>query len=186
MAGHTPRSEIRAKTDSDPARRARVETIKREMRTAEVVVQLAVLRKRRKITQKDIAAQLGISQARVSKIENGDDLQLTTLERYIEALGRRLKVEAVFSDATLDLSGTRSAQDAPASVETKLPPVTVVLGDKGVMHVPVQTSHSRGDRNFAPPTRKLTAANGHEKTVLRSPDLGAPTTNVVRTHVGVK
>jgi transcriptional regulator with XRE-family HTH domain len=162
MAGHTPWSEIRDRVPADPARLARRETFRREARTIVAILKLADLRKRRKLTQKGIAAQLGISQGRVSKIENGDDLQLTTLERYVEALGGRLKVEAVFPDATIDLSGAPSedreemkvTQETPTSErvrelmaqtrarEATTDTVAIVLGDGRVVQVPLEQIRS--------------------------------------------
>ena len=53
------------------------------------------------------AGQAGIqvSQANISRIERQDDLKLSTLERYIEALGGRLEVRAIFGDEHVVLLG---------------------------------------------------------------------------------
>lgn len=40
-----------------------------------------------------------MSRSRVSRIENdGEDLRISTMERYVEALGGHLKVTVVFDD----------------------------------------------------------------------------------------
>ena len=56
--------------------------------------------------QADVAALLGISQARVSKLESGDlsRTELRTLQSYVAALGGTLLVLAEFDDTTIELS----------------------------------------------------------------------------------
>lgn len=53
------------------------------------------LRELRGLTQVQLAERLGIQQSSVSRLEKGD-IQLTTLQRYIAALGGELRVQAVF------------------------------------------------------------------------------------------
>lgn len=55
---------------------------------------LAELRKTYHLTQKDVAAELGIDQSRVSRIERGDltHTELGTLAAFVEALGGKLEV----------------------------------------------------------------------------------------------
>lgn len=49
-------------------------------------------------SQTDVAAELGISQSAVSQLERNNDLLLSTLKTYIEGLGARLQLLAVFDD----------------------------------------------------------------------------------------
>jgi transcriptional regulator with XRE-family HTH domain len=86
-------SEIRGEVT--PERRARLDTIKAAMIDAE---RLAAVRARRGMTQVELAAALGRSQGQVSQIERRDDLYLSTLRAYVEALGGTLEVAAVFDD----------------------------------------------------------------------------------------
>lgn len=44
-----------------------------------------------------------VTQANLSRIEHQDDLYLSTLRGYVEALGGRLELRAVFPDQTVDL-----------------------------------------------------------------------------------
>lgn len=44
-----------------------------------------------------------VSQASISKLETRNDMLLSTLRRYVEALGGRLHVTARFPDAVLDV-----------------------------------------------------------------------------------
>ena len=61
---------------------------------------LAEIRKRRRITQQDLAGTLGVSQSRVSQIERQsvDDTVLSTLAAYAEALGASILVVADFGE----------------------------------------------------------------------------------------
>ena len=62
-----------------------------------VCVDLATLRRLRGMSQAQVAAAMGKDQSRVSRIERGEDPPLLgTLRRYVEALGGRLELHAVF------------------------------------------------------------------------------------------
>jgi transcriptional regulator with XRE-family HTH domain len=50
------------------------------------------------LTQAEIAKQLDQGQGSVSKIEHAADMYLTTLRKYIEALGGELHLTATFPD----------------------------------------------------------------------------------------
>ena len=52
-------------------------------------------------TQVAVAARLDLGQASVSKIESAADMYLSTLRRYIEALGGELVVSARFPEVTV-------------------------------------------------------------------------------------
>lgn len=59
---------------------------------------LQEIRKHKNITQEDIAALLGIKQENVSRMERRKDIRLSTLTDYIEALGGKVQVSAIFPD----------------------------------------------------------------------------------------
>jgi DNA-binding XRE family transcriptional regulator len=59
---------------------------------------LTEMRKKAGLTQTEVAEAMGISQQRVSAIENGAVAVLATLADYISALGGELKVIADFGD----------------------------------------------------------------------------------------
>jgi transcriptional regulator with XRE-family HTH domain len=65
---------------------------------------LQELRAKRHVTQNELAERLGIRQPTVSKIERREDVNLSTLRRYVEALGGELHVTAKFADATVELA----------------------------------------------------------------------------------
>ncbi len=64
---------------------------------------LQELRSRRHVTQSEVATRLGIRQPTVSKIERREDVNLSTLRRFEEALGGELHVTARFADGTVEL-----------------------------------------------------------------------------------
>ena len=59
---------------------------------------LEEIRKARQLTQAKLAETLGVNQGEISKIEHRTDVYLSTLAAYIEALGGKLEVRAVFAD----------------------------------------------------------------------------------------
>jgi DNA-binding XRE family transcriptional regulator len=49
-------------------------------------------------TQQDLASTLGVGQDTISRIEKRSDMLLSTLRRYVEAMGGRLELVAQFPD----------------------------------------------------------------------------------------
>jgi DNA-binding XRE family transcriptional regulator len=65
---------------------------------------LADMRKRRGLTQEQVATRMGVSVARVSQIEGGDVSTQDVLNRYVTALGGTLKLIADFGDEQLKVA----------------------------------------------------------------------------------
>ena len=61
------------------------------------------LRKTLGITQKQLAAALGLAQSGLSELEHREDYQLATLRRVVQALGGELDVIARFPDRIVAL-----------------------------------------------------------------------------------
>lgn len=57
---------------------------------------LRKLRESAGVTQQEMAKRLHIGQASISKIERRGDIHINSLERYVEALGASLRIEATF------------------------------------------------------------------------------------------
>ncbi len=62
------------------------------------------LRRARELTQTTLSEMLGIKQANVSKIEQRTDLLISTLRRYVEALGGTLEVVARFPEGSVQIN----------------------------------------------------------------------------------
>lgn len=92
--------DLRRQIDAEPARRAKVESHKATM--------LGELRRELDLTQATVTERLAVTQQNVSQIERGaTDLRLSTLSRYVEALGGRLEVRAAFPEQTITLDIAR-------------------------------------------------------------------------------
>lgn len=89
-------SDLRAKMPAERQARARV-------RTAAMLAEMPLqeLRQARKQSQVSIAKTLGAKQASVSKMERRTDMYVSTLRSYIEAMGGRLEITALFADASV-------------------------------------------------------------------------------------
>jgi DNA-binding transcriptional regulator YiaG len=73
-------------------------------------VTLKELRAAVKRTQVEVAAAMGTSQDRVSKLERGDDALVSTLARHVRALGGKLRLIVEFPDQppmAIDLNGAK-------------------------------------------------------------------------------
>ncbi|GAA3018159.1 helix-turn-helix transcriptional regulator [Streptosporangium longisporum] len=62
---------------------------------------LAEMRKRRGLSQNQVAQSMGVSVGRVSQIEKGDVSTREVLDRYVAALGGTLMLVADFGDEQL-------------------------------------------------------------------------------------
>ncbi len=72
---------------------------------------LSELRRECGLNQQALADELGVSQASVSKIEHQDDPQVSTLMRYLGALGANLELRVVFPDRSAQLFFLDAAAD---------------------------------------------------------------------------
>jgi len=73
-----------------------------EVRATRMLTEMALdeIRQAREKTQQDVAKLLNVNQAAVSKLEGRMDMYVSTLRKYIEALGGQLEIAARFPDGT--------------------------------------------------------------------------------------
>jgi len=116
--------DLSAAIKADPVRRERITQQKRAIETA---LDLGRLREDRSATQRDIAARMEVSQANVSRIEHEDDIYLSTLRGYVEALGGRLVLQAVFADATIEIGCTATTQPSLAAISAVDSPLAAMV-----------------------------------------------------------
>jgi DNA-binding XRE family transcriptional regulator len=93
MTGRRKFSELVARMP--PERRARVERISEELREE---MDLAQLRTARQLSQAALGEILHVEQPAIAKIEKRTDMYVSTLRRFIEAMGGELEITARFPD----------------------------------------------------------------------------------------
>lgn len=107
MAGHTSFRKIKEQRQRTPDSEARVAQIRRAYRD---ILRLADLRTAMGVTQTELAQEMDVTQANVSRVEHEEDLYLSTLAHYVTRLGGTLRIEAVFPESVYTL-----LEDAPLS-----------------------------------------------------------------------
>jgi predicted XRE-type DNA-binding protein len=95
MTGHKKWSELRKTMMERPGAVDRVERARSEL---EEELRLYELRHAEALSQVEVAGRLEITQSAVSKLEHSEDVRVSTLRQYLEALGARLELVAVFDD----------------------------------------------------------------------------------------
>jgi hypothetical protein len=74
---------------------------------------VGAIRVARQQTQVAVAEQMHVPQSAVSRLENQSDCLLSTLRKYVGALGGTLEVRAVFPDGAVDLDGLMKTPASP-------------------------------------------------------------------------
>jgi DNA-binding transcriptional regulator YiaG len=97
--------QARERLLADPRAAAAHQTLTAEIETRLDAKQATLAEVRRAIglTQIQMAEVLGMSQGDVSKLERRENLHLTTLCRFIEATGGRLRISATYGDTEIAL-----------------------------------------------------------------------------------
>ena len=103
--GHRKWKDVRGDRINTPGGEARVAAEKEEARAEQRAYRLAEVRQQQGLTQVQLAESLHISQAAVSSIERGElsRSELSTISKYVEALGGKLEIIANFGDERLVL-----------------------------------------------------------------------------------
>ena len=76
------------------------------------MIELAAIRRATGMTQIELAANLGVGQAQISKLERQGDMLISTLASYLAALGAdaRIVVELGEQTVTYDITSGRGAR----------------------------------------------------------------------------
>lgn len=88
-------SKLRKQVDARPGAAERL-AAKRDETLEEI--RLYELRHQEAVSQVDLAGRLDVTQGAISKLENSEDVRVSTLRQYLDALGARLELIAVFDD----------------------------------------------------------------------------------------
>ena len=91
-----------------PESRKRVAARKKQLLYA---LALQELRQARELTQQQLAESLEISQASVSKMESQSDMYVSTLRRFLEAMGGELHIVASFADGEVLINQFEDIED---------------------------------------------------------------------------
>ncbi|MGN6207957.1 helix-turn-helix domain-containing protein [Asticcacaulis sp.] len=89
----------------------------KDLDAATIGERLKEIRKIAGVTQDELAARLRIGQTALSKLEKRDDIHVSTLKGYIEALGATLRIDARFSDPTTIVRFVQESNYALESVD---------------------------------------------------------------------
>ena len=75
------------------------------VRTDELLEELPLkeLRQARELSQEELAAVLGLNQATISKLERRTDMYLSSLRKFVEAMGGELEITATFPDGQVKI-----------------------------------------------------------------------------------
>jgi DNA-binding Xre family transcriptional regulator len=95
MAGHTKFSHLLDELQAEPGV---AEKLAAERAATLEEIRLFEVRHRAAVSQVELAGRLDVTQGAISKFENADDVRVSTLREYLEALGARLELVAVFDD----------------------------------------------------------------------------------------
>jgi DNA-binding XRE family transcriptional regulator len=102
---HRSWKDVRSERIDTPDAEARVAALKDEARAEQRAYRLAEVRRQHGMTQLQLADSLHVSQAAVSSIERGElsRSELSTIRKYVEALGGKIEIVANFGDERLVL-----------------------------------------------------------------------------------
>lgn len=101
-----PYKELRAKMSTEARKRAkaRANVLMQEMPLYE-------LRRARQLSQEQLARELHVRQANVSKIERRADVYVSTLRSYVEAMGGELEITAKFPQGAVKIKQFEMIED---------------------------------------------------------------------------
>ena len=100
-------AEFERKVLERPGAAERVDELERRMLIAHG---LRDARVSARVSQKELARRLGVSQPRVAAIERAEDINLSTLARYAAAIGGEPMVEIVIGDRHVPLLGGKLSE----------------------------------------------------------------------------
>jgi len=103
-------SALRAKTSPEARANSalKAEALRRDMNLSE-------LRRARQLSQEALATILEVSQGSVAKMEKRTDIYISSLRRFVEAMGGELEVTAKFPDHSIRIKQFSELEE-PAAV----------------------------------------------------------------------
>jgi transcriptional regulator with XRE-family HTH domain len=98
----------------DPERQERI-----RRKTDELLAELPLqeLRQARALSQQELAEVLGLNQATISKLERRTDMYLSSLRRFVKAMGGELEISARFPDGKVLIQLFEDLEEEKEAVE---------------------------------------------------------------------
>jgi transcriptional regulator with XRE-family HTH domain len=106
-----------------PGARARAQAKAEQM---ERELALDELREAMRLTQEALAARLHVNQAAISKVERRADMMISTLRKYIEAMGGQLEIRAIMPDGAVKINRFSEVSDPPPTASNEQEPIGIV------------------------------------------------------------
>lgn len=107
MTGHKPFTTLRARMAPAQQERARAKAARlREQ------MPLHELRAALELSQQHLAALLHVDQPAISRMERRADMMLSTLAKFIEAMGGTLELRATFAEGSVRIAGLADIRKA--------------------------------------------------------------------------
>ena len=99
MAGRHSFAELRSRMTPEAQAQAQAEALQIDTK-----MRLADVRRALKLSQEDIAQVLQVGQGSVAKMEKRADMYVSSLRRFIEAMGGELDIIARFADHSVKIT----------------------------------------------------------------------------------
>ena len=97
MAKNFKELQARMSPEARARAQAKAERMERELALDE-------LREAMRLTQEALAERLHVNQAAISKVERRADMMISTLRKYIEAMGGQLEIRAIMPDGDVKIT----------------------------------------------------------------------------------
>lgn len=112
MSGHKNFNRLRAEMAPDSRARAaaRTDALRKDMLLHE-------LREAMRLSQVQLGEMLHVEQPAIAKIEKRTDMYVSTLRRFIEAMGGELRIVAKFPQGEVDIGNFSDVKEKPEAAE---------------------------------------------------------------------
>ncbi len=104
--------DLRERMSPESRRRA-------QQRTQEMLAEMPLyqLRQALQLSQDQLATELRIGQSSISKLERRTDMYISTLRRFVEAMGGKLEINACFDDGCVRINQFKDLSASSVSME---------------------------------------------------------------------
>lgn len=83
--------------------KSRKEAIEKRVAKERATMALREIRQAQSLTQEQLAKTLHVNQAAISKVEKQSDMYVSTLRRFLKAMGGELRIVAHFADRDVEI-----------------------------------------------------------------------------------